>query len=299
MAVIPQHKNIVVIEGLLSEVDLKENTYAKDGKNQKAISGTIKVQVNQEIEGEMKFLEIPVSIFANKITNADKENQTYKDLEKLMNKFNSVAAAGASEADYIRVTGASIEVNEFLNDADQLVRYPRIRGSFINKIRKDQVHEHAVWEVEAYIAKIDRIVDKEGVETGGLEVTGIVIGWKENPNVVKLKTHRQDIASAIESMYEVGQVVPFSGLLDFSSTTETYFEEVAIGEPLQKTRTINQSDLIITGARAATENDIDAADIKRVLDAKQALVAKNKAERANKVKSNAKAPGKSEIDLGF
>jgi len=228
MAVVPQHKNIVIVEGLLSEVDLKYHNYVRDGQSKTAIIGSIKVQVNQEIEGEMKMLDVPISFFATQLTNAGAKNKSYDNLEKVMKEFNSVAVVGANEADYIRATGASIEVNEYINDAEQLVRFPRIKGSFITKIKKDQVHERAVWEVEAYIAKIERELDKEGVETGALEITGIVVGWKETPNVVKLKTNRQDIAAALEASYEVGQVVPFSGLLDFSMATETYFEEVAI-----------------------------------------------------------------------
>ena len=41
-------ENNVFVEGILSEIDLTERSFAKDGKNVDAISGTIKVLVEND-----------------------------------------------------------------------------------------------------------------------------------------------------------------------------------------------------------------------------------------------------------
>ena len=44
--------NKVKIEGILSEIDMKYTSYKKDGVSQDAIYGTIKVRVNQALDGK-------------------------------------------------------------------------------------------------------------------------------------------------------------------------------------------------------------------------------------------------------
>ena len=44
-------ENSVKIEGILSEIDLKDNTYTKDGKQVESVGGSIKVRVTQKVNG--------------------------------------------------------------------------------------------------------------------------------------------------------------------------------------------------------------------------------------------------------
>ena len=69
-----QAENKIRIEGILSEINLKYGSYVRDGKTIDNIGGTIKVLVNQEVNGENVDLIIPVSMFSPKYTNAGKIN---------------------------------------------------------------------------------------------------------------------------------------------------------------------------------------------------------------------------------
>ena len=67
-----QAENKVKIEGVLAETDLKYSSFQKDGADVEAIGGSIKVLVDQQINGEDITLEVPVHMFSTKYTKAGK-----------------------------------------------------------------------------------------------------------------------------------------------------------------------------------------------------------------------------------
>ena len=69
-----QAENIVKIEGILAETDLKYGSFMKNGEPVEYIGGSIKVLVEQEINGQASSLEIPVYMFSSKYTKAGKVN---------------------------------------------------------------------------------------------------------------------------------------------------------------------------------------------------------------------------------
>ena len=76
-------ENKVRIEGILSEVDLDYGSFQKDGKTVECIRGSIKVLVNQNINGVPTSNEIPVHMFASKFTNKGTANPAYESIEKV------------------------------------------------------------------------------------------------------------------------------------------------------------------------------------------------------------------------
>ena len=103
-------ENIVRIEGILSETDLKYGSFEKNGNKINSIGGIIKIQVNQEINGESCYSwKFPVHMFASEYTNKGTKNPAYQSIERVMNEFTSIAAAGgAANADRVRVTNGKI-----------------------------------------------------------------------------------------------------------------------------------------------------------------------------------------------
>lgn len=74
-------ENNVRIEGLLSEVDIKEGSFQKNGQTMESIGGSIKIRVNQKLNtGEEQELEIPVHMFASKLTNKGTANPAYESI---------------------------------------------------------------------------------------------------------------------------------------------------------------------------------------------------------------------------
>ena len=128
-----QATNQVKIEGILAETDLKYTSFKKNGEDVEAIGGKIKILVNQEVNKVPTALEVPVYMFSSKYTKKGTVNPSYTSIEKVMNEFVSIAAAGSeAQADRVRITNADIRMNVFPG-RDGIVSEPRIHASFVSK----------------------------------------------------------------------------------------------------------------------------------------------------------------------
>ena len=109
----------------------------------------------------------------------------------------------------------------------------------------------------------------------------------------------------MSSYWGQNDTVKAIGRLNFSFKTETYIETPDFGEPIERTRTTNISEFIITGGTQTPldgEKEFDLSDI-------QAGLARRKAELEQKKKngtSTRKAPAPTNttsnrpgLDLGF
>ena len=146
-----QTENSVKIEGILSEIDLDYGSFVKNGATVESIGGTIKVQVTQKINGEDAILEVPVHMFASKLTNKGTPNPAYESIEKIKTSYVSIAAGGIDAADRVRITGGSIQMNEYYNQNGQPVSFPRISASFCNRIKKEECAPEATFTVQLVV----------------------------------------------------------------------------------------------------------------------------------------------------
>ena len=301
-----QAENRVKIEGILSEIDIKPITFKKNGQDEEALSGTITVKVNQKISGKDKELMIPIHMFAPKLTNKRTPNPAFESIKKVANDFVSIAAAGDEEkADRIRITGGSIRMNEYHAADGHLVSFPRVNASFISKISKADCKPEATFTMEFAVASKDDEMDRNGDPTGRYKIMAIMPQYGGKVDVVPLYAESEGVISAVSTYWEVGDTVKAHGRLDFSSTTETTYEEVDFGEPIEKIRTINKSDLIITGG---SQEPLDGdfafakADLDEALAERKANLERQK-ERDMSRTSSRKAPAATSnngfSDLGF
>lgn len=296
-----QALNTVRIEGILSEINLRYSTFERNGETKEAVGGTVKILVDQIINGEQVALEIPVHMFSTKYTRAGGLNPAYESIEKCMKEFVSIASCGSKEqADKVRING-DITSNDFIGQNGVLVSNPRIRANFISHAIGD-FEPQANFSVEFVAAKIDRAVDSEGVELDPPKgvVEAIIPQYGGRVDVVKMYAYSPAVIDAIEQYWEVGGSFRASGRLNFSSTTQTVLEEVGFGEPQKRQRTVNVSELIITGGSQAPLEEEFAFDINEIKEA----VAQRK-QRIEDMKANGanrKAPvktAKGKVDLGF
>lgn len=295
-------ENVVRIEGILSETDLKYGSFEKNGNQVNSIGGIIKIQVNQEINGESVTLEVPVHMFASEYTNKGTKNPAFQSIERVMNEFTSIAAAGgAANADRVRITNGKITMNEYYGRDGQLISFPRITASFINKIKADEMKPCATFTTNFVVAKKQNETDREGIETGRYKVTGIIPQFGGRVDVVEFITSNKNVINAVSQYWTENDTVSAQGRLNFSSKTETVVKEVDFGEPQETTRTISVSELILTGGSSTPlEGDFayDMGDIQAALtERKQRLE-----ETKNKNTGTRKAPQKSSngpVDLGF
>ena len=298
-------ENSVKIEGILSEIDLEAGNYIKDGKTVEKIGGSIKVRVNQMLNGAEVELDIPVYMFANKLTNKGTPNPAYASIERVMNEYKSIAAVGIDAADRVRITGANIRMNEYYGQGDKLNSYPRINASFVTKVTDmSKYNPEATFSAIFALGSMGYETDKDGVEVADrYKIRGIMPQYGGSVDVIDFFATSPNVIDAVSSYWEQGDTVKINGKLNFTSKTEEKLVEVDFGEPRVERKTISVSELIITGgSQTPLEGDFafDMDEIQTALEARQVRLAELKAKaKAKDTKSAPKAAPKKAMDLGF
>ena len=305
-----QAENKVKIEGIISEIDLKYGSFERDNKPVENINGSIKVLVEQVINGEEVQLNIPVHMFATKYTRAGKINPSYESIETVMKEFNSIAAThDKSTADRVRITNASIKMNEYVGKNGTIVSYPRIQASFVSRATGDFKPE-ASFSLEFVVSRYGRVVDSDGVEVdpAKLEIEVIVPQYTSenasamNVDVVKLYATKNTVIDAIEQYWTAGKCFKASGRLNFTSRTETVTQEVDFGEAQESVRTVNISEFIVTGgSQEPLDGDYawDVDDIKAGMGARKERLEDLKNGTKSVAKKAPAQNGGNKQDFGF
>lgn len=250
-------KNTVFIEGILSEINLEERVYEKeDGTKVNSITGHIVVRVETEINKEPKVLEIPVYFFQNEYTKKGKNNPVFENNKNIKDNFVSIAACGdVNAADKVRISSGKIQMNEYWKGEDSLVSYPRIYATFVNRVKSEDFKPAAKFQTEMVVQNIIDEVDKEGIETGRLKIKGIVPGWGNRVSVFPYVAQAPGVVNGIRQYWQVGDTVEAIGNLNFSTEVQILQEKIGFGDVVEKKRTHNVSELVITGG-----NDVPLSD---------------------------------------
>lgn len=302
-----QAENRVRIEGILAEIDIKPGSFNKNGQIMESIGGSITVKVTQKISGEEKELAIPIHMFASKLTNKGTPNPAYESIKKITDEYVSIAASenGEDGADRVRITNANIRMNEYYSQDGRLISFPRVNASFVQKINKSDCKPEATFTTEFVVANKSEELDKNGEPTGRYRIDAIIPQYGGKVDVVPMFAQSPGVIDAVSTYWEIGDTVKANGRLDFSATTETTLEEVDFGEPIEKTRTINRSDLIITGgSQTALEGDyaFDNAEIQNALADRKLRLEKQKDRDMSRAATRQAPPQIAKngfADLGF
>lgn len=298
-----QAENKVKIEGILSEINLKLGSFVKDGKTVETIGGSITVQVDQQIDGVPTTLEIPVHMFSQKLTSKGTENPSYTSLLSVMNDFISIpiAATSGKSPEKVRITGARIQMNEYIGQNGQLISYPRVYTSFVSRATGEFKPE-ATFSAEFLVSNIGYALDREGneIEPKKLEVTAVMPLYGGKVDVVKFVATSPNVISAIENYWTANETFVANGRLNFTSETRVETTAVDFGEPTERVITSTLSELVITGGSQTPKEGDFAFDVNEI---KQALAERK--ERLNAKKQEGvqkKAPAPAIVnanDLGF
>lgn len=300
-----QAVNIVNIEGILSETDLKYASYVKEGRTVECIRGTVKVLVKQVVNGVVTPMEIPVQFFSNKLTREGTLNSSYANLEDAMNKLVSIAASPSGEmsADCVYIRG-ELQENAFFGRDGKQYSDTRIKASFINKVEKTKCQPKADFTLEMVVANKAFKVDNEGVEVEPkvLTLKGIVPQWAGKTDVVGLVCKDPKKIDAISSIWDVNDTVKVSGNLNFTFDTIITKEEVAFGDPVEHARTVNVKELVIRSGSDAYDSEYayDLEEIQAGLADRKVRIEQEKERSANRTRK-APAPNatKGLDDFGF
>ena len=302
-----QAENRCKIEGILAEIDIKPGSFMRNGQTVESIGGSIIVKVTQKISGEEKELAIPVHMFASKLTNKGTPNPAYESIKKVADEYISIAASenGEEGADRIRITNANVRMNEYYSQDGRLISFPRINASFVQRIAKNECKPEATFTTEFVVAAKNEELNSSGDATGRYRIDAIIPQYGGKVDVVPMFAQSPGVIDAVSTYWEIGDTVKANGRLDFSATTETIIEEVDFGEPIEKTRTINRSDLIITGgSQEPLEGDFafDNSEIQSALADRKLRLEKQKDKDMSRAASRQTPPQHSKngsFDLGF
>ena len=302
-----QAENRCKIEGILAEIDIKPGSFNKNGQTMESIGGSIVVKVTQKISGEEKELAIPVHMFASKLTNRGTPNPAYESIRKIADEYVSIAASetGEAGADRIRITSGNVRMNEYYSQDGRLISFPRINASFVTRINKADCKPEATYTAEFVVANKSEELDRNGEPTGRYRIDAILPQYGGKVDVIPMFAQSAGVIDAISTYWNVGDTVRANGRLDFSATTETVIQEVDFGEPIEKTRTINRSDLIITGgSQEPLEGDFayDSAEIQDALAARKLRLEQQKERDMSRAASRQTPPKSTKngfADLGF
>ena len=246
-------ENQVKIEGILSEVGLETATFNRKGQTTECIRGTIKIRVEQDINGTMTTMEVPVSAFASRYTNAGAENPAYNSLKDVMENYKSIAACGnIDDADRVRITSGSLQENVFYAKNGDLVNTSRISASFINKIAKNECKPEATFTATIVVGNKSDELDRDGTPTNRLNVNGVIIQYGERADLIKFIVAKPDAKNHIEQYWNDGDTVRVQGKVNFSSKTEYIEEEVGFGEPIKTAKTTSVHELLIESGSAGS-----------------------------------------------
>lgn len=299
-----QTENKVKIEGILSEIDIKPGSFNKNGQTVESIGGVIKIKVDQKINGEDVSLEVPVHLFASKFTNKGTLNPAYESIKRVADEFVSIAASDESKADRVRITSASIRMNEYFNSNGTLVSFPRISASFVTKAKKEELKPEASFEAEFAVVFKDYETNADGTETGRYKVQAALPRYGGEVDLVTFYAINENVINAVSNYWNVGDTVKASGKLNFSSKTETVLTEVDFGEPVENTRTINVSELIITGGSQPVDGDfiLPMEEVQKALTNRKVRLDAQKEKDMSKAKTKAtpvQSTSNGFADLGF
>lgn len=298
---INEMENFVNVEGILSEINLDETSYKKEGVDVPCIRGDIKIKsiVPLVQNGEEVELEIPIRFFSNKFTNAGNENPSYTNLKEIINSGKSIAAVGENEADCVRIGGGRIVMQEYYTPDQRLISFPSIQASFINKVKRSDFKYRADADFQAIVGKIGMQTDNEGIETDTMQITAITVGYNEYTDIIPVITNNEKYISAINNTFKVGDMVKIGVRLNFSSKVETYYEEAEIGEPIERQRTINVSDLILKAITSSDIEELSEDEINHLINNRTKRLEKAKSKAAEKGNTRSKANEQAKFTLGF
>ena len=290
-------ENLCTIEGILSEVNLHEDVSKKT--NKAYIMGEVKVRTTAQIAGENIELEIPVRVFANQTKKDGGVNPAYESIKKLESMISIASCGDIDKADRVLFDNASIQMNEFYGRNDQLVSYPTVRGTFVRKVKAENYNPTATFSNVIVVGGLKEETDRNGDLTGRLIVKGILPQWGDKVDVVDYIVESEAAKTHISTYWQKGDTVRITGIVNFSTTTETEIVEMGFGDPQIKHKTKSISELLITaGSQGALDAEFsyDPEDISAALTKRQAYLAElknNAGKRAEVVSKN------TTTDFGF
>ena len=262
-----QASNKITLTGKLLDVSFGNGNLTDGRPYQRA---TVTVRVNQTYGGKEETSDVQVGMFATEFTSTGKQNPAWKSLNdlKLMKTAQNV---GIDNASRVRLTGATLQENNFVSRSGQLINTWQIRGSFINEAKTSDV---ASFVTDIFIMDMSDEVDREGDTTGRLIIKGGIVQYGGKLDVINFIVEAPDTVEYISRNWEVNGTVTVKGRIRVLSQEEEV-QSSGWGEDVPDTTTRFVRELIITtGDDECKEEDFayDPVEIKKAFNERKAEI---------------------------
>lgn len=262
-----QAGNKLNLAGVLMDVTPGDGKLA-DGRPYKR--ATVTIRVTQTYGGKEETSDIQVGMFATEFTSTGKQNPAWKSLNDLM-LMKTAQKCGVENASHVRLTGASLQENNFVSRTGQLINGWQIRGSFINEAKVSDV---ASFVTDIFIMDMHDEVDREGDTTGRLVIKGGIVQYGGRLDVIEFIVENPDAVEYISRNWEVNGTVTVKGRIRVLSQEEEVHSS-GWGEDIPETTTKFVRELIITqGDDECKEEDFayDPVEIKKAFNERKAMI---------------------------
>ena len=262
-----QAGNKLNLAGILMDVTPGDGKLA-DGRPYKR--ATVTIRVTQTYGGKTETSDIQVGMFATEFTSTGKQNPAWKSLLDLA-QMKTAQNVGIDNASHVRLTGATLQENNFVSRNGQLINGWQIRGSFINEAKVSDV---ASFVTDIFIMKMEDEFNKEGETTGRLIVQGGIVQYGGKLDVVNFIVEAPDTVEYISRNWEVNGTVTVKGRIRVLSQEEEV-QASGWGEDVPETTTRFVRELIITtGDDECKEEDFayDPVEIKKAFNERKAAI---------------------------
>ena len=262
-----QATNKINLAGILMDVAAGEGNLA-DGRPYKR--ATVTIRVTQSYGGKTETSDVQVGMFATEFTSTGKQNPAWKSLNDLM-LMKTAQSCGVDKASHVRLTGATLQENNFVSRNGQLINSWQIRGSFINEAKVSDV---ASFVTDIFIMDMHDEVNRDGDTTGRLVIKGGIVQYNGKLDVVEFIVEAPDTVEYISRNWEVNGTVTVKGRIRILSQEEEV-PSSGWGEDIPETTTRFVRELIITtGDDECKEEDFayDPVEIKKAFNERKAAI---------------------------
>ena len=190
-----QAGNKINLAGTLMDVAFGNGTLSDGRPYQRA---TVTVRVTQTFGGKTETSDIQVGQFATEFTSTGKQNPAWKSLNDLK-LLKTAQNVGIDHASHVRLTGVTLQENNFVSRTGQLVSGWQLRGSFINEAKVPDV---ASFITEIYIMSMTDELDSESAPTGRLKIRGGIVQYGGRLDVVEFIVEDPDAVEYISRSWE-------------------------------------------------------------------------------------------------
>ena len=246
MAIINENKllreNSIKIVGKLTDAQATTGNRKDNGQGYISVDATIESVING-VTNEYK-----VNFYASQLTKDNKPSKLYESYSKLPEMIGRK----------VEVDGEIRENRYWSANLNQLISTQLLAGKFVKGVVESAV-DTATFVVGGFLVKTPVEKRNKNDEVYRYDVTLGQSNYAGNGmSMITLHINPNDrqVVSGVESLYNVGDTVQFTGSLVFKTEVVTVADEnTAFGAPVTKTYTNRQSNFYIEGGSNPIADD--------------------------------------------